>query len=115
MAIVTNLTYKEALELQGEKHISLLGSTVIVYTGEDIPKTTVPEIVSMSSARVVLSHMGYLTSVQAAVESLGSDAIIMWEYSPYLGRRNPVVLKVLTGLGLSSDEIDTLFISAEAI
>lgn len=115
MTVVTNLTYKEALELQGEKHISLSGSTVIVYTGEDIPQTTVPEIVSMSCARVVLSNMGYLTSVQAAVESLGSDAIIMWEYSPYLGRRNPVVLTVLTGLGLSSDEIDTLFISAEAM
>lgn len=72
--------------------------------------------VTMRQARLALHERGLLTSIQTAIDSLEepikSTVQIEWEYSSEIKRTHEWVISLCTGLGLSDDEIDELFIAA---
>lgn len=110
MPILTNLSYEEALALPGPKHIWLDGSNVIVDTS---PNKTVPDSITAYQARIVLSEAGLLTQVESAVNTVGGELKIRWDYAGTLNRHHPDVLAIVSTLGWTSDQLDDLFIAAQ--
>jgi len=79
----------------------------------------VPAEITMRRARLALLSIGKLSAVDAAIDALSepakSQARIEWEYSSAVKRNQPLVQALAPALGLSSAQIDALFIAAEAI
>ncbi len=84
-----------------------------------IPKPKVPEFVTMRQARLALLYDGKLANVITAINSIpgedGDAARIEWDYSGSVYRHKPLVLSMGAILGLSSADLDTLFINAAGI
>lgn len=79
----------------------------------------VPREIPNWRAKAVLATMGKLAAVEAVIASLPDpDRTIVslaWGGDAKLARRGKTVLGLAAALGLSSDEVDALFIAAEAI
>lgn len=79
----------------------------------------IPQEITMRQARLALLDAGLLANVQTAINSLPepakTKAQIEWDYSNALQRDNPFVTTLGTALGLSSDDIDNLFITASGL
>lgn len=79
----------------------------------------VPSSVTMRQARLALHGAGLLSSVQGAIDSLvepaKTAALIEWEYSNEVQRRNGVVSALAPALGLTEAQIDALFIAAAGL
>ena len=95
-----------------------------LYDGQDFTAppqapATVPQEITMRQARLALLDIGLLANVQTAINTLPepdkTKAQIEWEYSNALQRNNPFVTTLGTALGLSSDDIDNLFITASGL
>ena len=91
----------------------------INFTSPPQPTPSVPQEVTMRQARLALLEKGLLANVQPAINSLPepdkTKAQIEWEYSNALQRGNPFVAVLGTALGLSSQDLDDLFIQASAL
>jgi hypothetical protein len=76
----------------------------------------VPSEVTMRQARLALLGAGKLSAVDAAINSMSepmkSAARIEWEYSGAVQRHNGFVAALGPALGLTSDQIDQLFVAA---
>lgn len=76
----------------------------------------VPAAVTMRQARLALLGAGLLdqvdTAIAAATGTDGKEAQITWEYSSDVMRTNPIFQQLSAALGLTSGQIDDLFISA---
>lgn len=83
------------------------------------PPTPVPSSVTMRQARIALLAAGLLDDVETAIAGLSSPtkerAQIEWEYSNEVQRNNGIVAQLGPLLGLSSAQIDALFIQAAAL
>lgn len=81
----------------------------------DIP-IQVPQIIPNWSLRAQLQIMGLFDSVQTMVDNLtGTEKIIavqQWEYGNQVERYHPLVIQIGTELGLTSQQIDQIFIDA---
>lgn len=81
--------------------------------------SSIPQEITMRQARLALHEAGLLSNVSTAIASLSepvkTKAQIEWEYSNALQRDNPFVTTLGTALGLSSDDIDNLFITASGL
>ena len=86
---------------------------------EPEPVSYIPQEVTMRQARLALLENGLLANVQPAINSLPepdkTKAQIEWEYSNALQRSNPFVAVLGSALGLSSQDLDDLFIQASAL
>ena len=80
------------------------------------PAPAVPQVVTMRQARLALLGVGKLTAVEAAINSLPepskSAARIEWDYSNEVQRHNGLVPMLGPALGLTTAQIDQLFIAA---
>ena len=76
----------------------------------------VPQSVTMRQARLALLGAGKLAMVDAAIDSMPepnkSAARIEWEYSNEVQRHNGFVEALGPALGMTSAQIDALFIAA---
>ena len=76
----------------------------------------VPAAVTMRQARLALLGAGLLPSIDSSIDSLPSPqkeaARIEWEYSQEVQRHNGFVSVLAPMLGLTSAQIDALFIGA---
>ena len=76
----------------------------------------VPRAVTMRQARLALLGAGKLAAVDAAIDSMPepnkSAARIEWEYSNEVQRHNGFVSALGPALGMTSAQIDQLFIAA---
>ena len=76
----------------------------------------VPPEVTMRQARLALLGAGLLDGVTAAIDALPEPtrtaARIEWEYSTTVQRHRGLVLQLGTALGMSSAQLDALFIAA---
>lgn len=83
------------------------------------PPPVVPQEITMRQARLALLAAGHLDGVQPALDALSEPqraaAQIEWEYAATLKREHPLVLSLGTALGLSSEDVDALFVAAAAI
>lgn len=86
------------------------GSIVIIPDPEPEPIIQVREI-DARRLRLALWQLGYLSTVTAAVSSLGEAAIIDWEYATIIKEDYPLVAALATNLGLDTEAIFTLAIS----
>lgn len=101
---------------------SRVGPGWVYSAGEFVAPTIaapVPRSVTMRQARLALLNAGLLSSVGAAIDAMSepsrSAARIEWEYSNELQRENALVLALAPALGLTSEQVDVLFISARAL
>lgn len=95
-----------------------------LYDGQEFslpppPAPLVPQEVTMRQARLALLENGLLANVQTAINSLPepdrTKAQIEWDYSNALQRSNAFVATLGSALGLSSQDLDDLFIQASAL
>lgn len=83
------------------------------------PLVEVPKSVTMRQARLALLQAGKLSVVNAAIASMsgaqGDAARIEWEFSNEVRRAQPLVAALASVLGMSSSEVDQLFITAAGL
>lgn len=81
---------------------------------------TVPRVVSPRQIRIALIASGFtLSTIESAIAALPepdrSFAQVSWEYSVEFQRDNPLILSMAPVLGLTSQQIDNLFIMASSL
>lgn len=81
--------------------------------------TRIPREIANWRARAVLELSGLLPAVEAAIHGMtGPEAIVVrhaWQSAAPLARRGPTVAALAPALGLTPDQIDSLFIEAESL
>lgn len=90
-----------------------------VLVTKPVPPIVVPQSVTMRQARLALLGAGLIDTVNSAVAAMsgaaGVAARIEWEYSGEVQRQKALTLALGSELGLTSDQLDALFIAADAI
>lgn len=81
------------------------------------PTPVIPASVTMRQARLALLGVGLLDGVEKAMAAIPDAtqrraAQIEWEYSAEVHRDRPWVVSMSTALGLSSAQLDQLFVQA---
>jgi hypothetical protein len=76
---------------------------------------SVPSQVSPAQIRIALNQMGLRAQVEAAVEAGSQDLKDWWEYSTEIQRNHPLVVQMATGLGVSVEQTDALFMLASTL
>ena len=81
------------------------------------PAPVVPEAVTRFQARAALAQAGLLESVTAMMEQPGTPIVVKlaWTDALEFRRHSPTVLSLAGALGMSSAQLDALFISAAQI
>ena len=81
--------------------------------------TPIPNTVSMRQARLALFQQGLLTNVQTAIDGLAEPAKtttqISWDYATVIQRDDELVVQLSTALGLTQEQLDTLFTKAATL
>lgn len=77
------------------------------------PIALVPAEVPMWSVRTVLQNDGLFDQAQALVEASTDNALKnVWEYGNVALRNSPSIIGLATQLGLTSEQLDQMFIEA---
>lgn len=89
------------------------------FTAPPPPPPVVPDVVTMAQARLALLGAGLLSTVDATIAAMPSPqreaTQIEWEFRAEVHRNSQLVLGLGAGLGLTSGQIDALFIAAAAL
>lgn len=79
----------------------------------------VPSAVTARQARLALLGAGLLAAVESKLATIpgpqGAAALIEWEYASEIQRQSPLIEALGPLLGLTSDQIDALFIAAKEL
>lgn len=79
----------------------------------------VPAAITMRQARLVLLGAGKLGTVNALIAGMpgaqGEAARIEWEFSSEVRRQQPLILALAPALGLTTAQIDALFVAGGAL
>lgn len=93
------------------------GSYVAGFNADPAPD--VPQTVTMKQARLALLNASLYTATNSAIAAMtgpaGQAAQIEWEFSATVSRSDVLMTGVGTTLGLTSEQIDALFIAAALI
>lgn len=105
------------LEQEREVIIPQVGAGGQIVPGESVNGVpVVPAAVTMRQARLALAGIGLLPQVDVAINALPEPektaAKIEWEFSSVVERNRPFVQQLATSLGLTSAQLDNLFIEA---
>ncbi|MDP3850088.1 MAG: hypothetical protein Q8Q59_06280 [Luteolibacter sp.] len=109
---------ERVLHILGSDPASVLQALI---DGSDLPPLPprVPREIPNWRAKAVLATMGQLTVVEAAIQAMPEPertiVSLAWGGDAKLARSGKTVLMLAPMLGLSSAEVDALFIAAEAI
>lgn len=92
----------------------------IIRVNPDKLKPQVPEQVTMRQARLALLAAGLLDDVEEAIAAIPDPvqrkaAQIEWEYANMIERQSEFVQQLAVGLGLSTEQLDDLFMQAAAL
>ncbi len=83
------------------------------------PPPTVPDTVTMRQARLALLHAGLLKTVDATIAAMpgveGDAARITWEFSTEVHRTDALVQSLGPALGLTTAQLDSLFLTASGL
>jgi hypothetical protein len=97
----------------------VLESEVFSETQPDILNPDVPVSITPRQGLIMLSRAGLLSSVQAAVAGMegqsGEEARIDFERASEWRRDWPLLNALATALGMTSEQIDQMFISASSL
>lgn len=92
-------------------------SLVLQPYGLQGPYVLVPLFVTNYQGRAALLQAGLFQQVDQAVQALGNTSMEYqaWEYATNFYRNSPFITSLGSQLGLTSDQIDKLFITADKI
>jgi len=100
-------------------HEAMIAAVEAAYVPPAPEPPTVPQSVTMRQARLALLGAGMLATVNAAIAAMtgtqGDAARIEWEFSSEVKRNQPLVMALGPTLGLSSAQLDALFITAAGL
>lgn len=74
-----------------------------------VPLSTPSVSVTPRQARLALLAAGLLDQVEAAVNAAGGATKISWEFATTIERNSPLIETLRGSLGLTGEQIDTLF------
>lgn len=96
--------------------VTALDDETVAANIEAARLASIPASITMRQARLALLGAGMLAGVGAAIDSLPeplkSAAQIEWEYSNEVQRHNGFVEQLAPALGLTTAQLDALFIAA---
>lgn len=99
-----------------------LASVQNIYALDEVlanqdPINVVPQRVTNFQARAVMIGIGVFAQVNALVAAMGSDTVEYqaWEYANHVYRNSPLVNAIAAQLGMTSEDMDNLFVQAAAI
>ena len=110
----------DAVKLRVTGACRLIDGQVQDYTPPPAPPS-VPATVTNYQARAVLVERGLFDKVDTALRSADMTvtanriALQAWDYANGFSRNSAIVTAMAGVLGLSSDDVDGLFIAAEAV
>lgn len=82
-------------------------------------RDTAPKVISMRQARLALLGAGLLPGVDAAIAAMtgteGDAARIEWEYAQEVRRDSPLLAGMIAALGLTTEQVDGLFVAAAGL
>lgn len=81
----------------------------------DVPEPSIPTVVSMRQARLALLQSGLLGVVNQAITAGNEADKIAWEYATEVQRSDTLVQNLASGLGLSEQDLDNLFLLASTL
>lgn len=87
------------------------GNTPTPYTAP----TVVPYSVTPFQAKAAIYNAGLLPAVQAAIAAASPIAQLAWSDATEFTRDSPTIAALSAQLGLSSAQVDALFVAAAAI
>lgn len=86
------------------------GNTPLPYVP---PPPTIPQQVPMWAVRTVLQNDGLFDHAQALIDSSTDNALKnVWEYGNFADRNSSAINSLAAALGLTSDQVDQMFIDA---
>lgn len=95
------------------------GDILCIGQPDPVINQPVPEAVTARQARLALLGAGVLGMVKQALASMpgieGDVARIEWEYAQEIRRDSPLIGALAPALGLTGEQIDDLFRSAESL
>lgn len=94
-----------------DEHNDLLNMWQADYIPPDPEPIKVPQVITIRQAKLVLLEAGLLDDVDAAVAKADRVTQIEWEYATEVNRSWPTLTVLAALIGLSSDELDTLFVT----
>lgn len=75
----------------------------------------VPQSVPLWKAREQIRRAGLFDKVDAALQAFGGAPLAAWEYATEVRRNSAIIEQLGTLLGLTEEQLDTLFIEASKI
>ncbi len=78
-------------------------------------KPYVPKSLTPVQARIALNNAGLRTQVDNAVSSADQNTKDYWEFATSIDRNNPILISMATSLGITSEQVDQLFIEGAKI
>jgi hypothetical protein len=75
----------------------------------------VPQIIGAMNAKVALSRAGLLAAVQTWINGQSAERQLIWNTATDFRRDSPLIAAGAAALGLTSDQLDALFITAATI
>lgn len=111
------LSWTSAGAIYGKENLTTEQKTKLqqVLDAHDPTKPRIPEQVTAAQARVSLHRANLLNAVKSAVEQAGGEIEIWFEYATEWRRDSQHIAALSAGLGLTSEQIDNLFIVASEI
>lgn len=80
------------------------------------PPAPVPLSVPLWAARTILQQNDLLAAATQAVNASDNMALKnVWEYGNYIDRKSPAIQLIASALGLTSVDVDQMFIDANAL
>ena len=104
-----------AYEDTSARAYAITGGAVQVTRTWVTPAAPVPDTITNAQARQWLNNNGLVSAVQAAIEAVGGNTLIKWEYANIIERSDPLVANLATQLGQTSEQTDQFFIVANAL
>lgn len=102
-----------------DDHAQMLADWIAAYVPPPPEPVAVPKIVTMRQARLALLGAGKLAAVNAAINALPSPtkeaALIEWEFSNEVNRKNGLVSQLAPLLGMTDADLDAMFIAGAAL
>lgn len=98
--------------------VNLTESEEVLWANQ-VTEEVKPAVVTMRQARLALFQQNLLTQVQTVINSLPSPqreaAQIEWDYSSEVHKNKPFVQTLSAALGLTTEQLDNLFVLASTL
>jgi len=79
------------------------------------PPPVIPKLITMRQAKLALLQQGLLSSVNTAIEQSDEAVKIEWEYATEVKRSGTLVQAIASGLNLTEQQLDDLFVLAASL